>query len=52
MCSGVETEESNREQEECNGVLVIKWNEKHCATRHCVLKEDMDKDQVVGMLRE
>ena len=43
MCGRVETEENNGEQEECNGVLVIKWNEKHCTTKCRISKEDMDK---------
>ena len=52
MCDKVEIAEDNEEQEECNGMPLMKWNEKYCTTRHCISKEDMDKDPVMDMLKE
>ena len=44
MCNRVTTEANGGEQEEHGGALLTKWNEKHCMTRHCISKEDMDKE--------
>ena len=52
MCDRAGNEEYNGEQEEYDGVLLIKWDEKHCTTRHSIAKEDMDKDQVIDTLKE
>ena len=52
MCDRVRNEEHNGQQEECDGVLLIKWDEEHCVTENSISKEDMDEDQVIDMLKE
>ena len=39
MCDGMRNEECNGEQEECDGVLLIKWDGEHCVIRHSISKK-------------